>query len=159
MSARRVDIRRIKQNRSYDVAELADCLGVHKNTVRHWQRGGLKPLDDKRPVMFHGQAIRAFLAARKASRKCPCPPGTLYCFRCRAARAPAPDSVTFVPINGLSGNLRATCATCGTTMHRRAPKAQLDAILPNHTVQIADGHARLKGCPSPSLYCDLERQA
>ena len=52
MPARRVDPRRIKLNRSYEVAELAACCGVHKNTVRHWQRAGLKPLDDKRPAQI-----------------------------------------------------------------------------------------------------------
>ena len=159
MPARRVDPRRIKIHRSYEVADLAACCGVHKNTVRHWQRAGLNPLDDKRPAMFHGAAVRAFLSSRKASRRSPCPPGTLYCFRCRAPRPPAPGPVDFVTINPLSGNIRASCATCGTQMHRRARKAALAAILPGRTVQFAEGQPRLKGRPSPPLNCDLERHA
>ena len=159
MPARRVDPRRIKLNRSYEVAELAACCGVHKNTVRHWQRAGLKPLDDQRPIMFHGTAIRAFLSSRKASRKRPCPAGTLYCFRCRAPRPPAPGLVEFVAINALSGNIRATCATCGTRMHRRARKAALISILPGRAIQFAEGQPRLKGRSSPPLNCDLERCA
>ena len=159
MPARRVDPRRIKLNRSYEVAELAACCGVHKNTVRHWQRAGLKPLDDQRPIMFHGTAIRAFLSSRKASRKRPCPAGTLYCFRCRAPRPPAPGLVEFVAINALSGNIRATCATCGTTMHRRARKLALAAILPRRAIQFAEGQPRLKGRSSPPLNCDSERCA
>jgi len=158
MPSRRVDPRRIKLHRSYEVAELAKCCGVHKNTVRHWQRAGLKPIDDKRPAMFHGAAIRAFLTGRKASRKRPCPAGTLYCFGCREPRPPAPGLVEFVTINALSGNIRAVCATCGTAMHRRARKAALPSILPNREIQFGQGQPRLKGCSPPPLNCDLERQ-
>lgn len=147
MPGQRVDHRRVKVNRSYDVGELAACCGVHKNTVRHWQRGGLRPIDDKRPVMFHGTSVRAFLAARKASRKRPCAPGTLYCFRCSEPRPPAPGPVELVAINALSGNIRARCATCGTWMHRRARKAMLATILPDRTIQFAEGQSRLKGRP------------
>lgn len=159
MPARRVDPRRIKLHRSYEVAELAECCGVHKNTVRHWLRAGLKPLDDKRPAMLHGAAVHAFLSSRKASRKRPCPAGTLYCFGCREPHPPAPGPVEFVAINALSGNIRASCATCGTQMYRRARKAALPSILPNRAIQFSQGQPRLKGCSSPSLNCDLERQA
>jgi hypothetical protein len=159
VSTRRFDPRRIKQNRSYDVGELATCCGVHKNTVRQLQRAGLRPLDDKRPIMFHGESIRTFLGARKASRRCPCPPGTIYCFRCRTARRPSPGPIDFVPINSVSGNIRAECETCGTLMHRRARLAALSVIFPGRTVQIEEGQERLKGRSPPSLNCDLERQS
>ena len=159
MPARRVHVHAVKQHRSYSVGDLAACCGVHKNTVRHWQRAGLKPLDDKRPIMFHGGAMRAFLSGRKASRKRPCPAGTLYCFRCREPRPPSPGLVEFVAINALSGNIRATCATCGTQMHRRARKLALAAFLPGRTIQFAEGHTRLKGRSSPPLNCDSERCA
>lgn len=159
MAGRRLGPNAVKLNRTYDVAELAARLGVHKNTVRQWQRDGLKPLDSRRPVLFHGSTIRAFLSSRSASRKSPCPPGTLYCFKCRAPRPPALGMVDFIPISATGGNVRAICATCETVMHRRAAKASLATILPGCDVQIAQAPARLKDCPSPSLNCDLERQA
>lgn len=159
MPARRVDPRRIKLHRSYDVGELATCCGVHKNTVRHWRSAGLEALDDTRPILFHGATVRAFLSARAASRKRPCPAGTLYCCRCRAPRPPAPGLVEFVAMNSLSGNIRATCAACGIKMHRRARKAALPSILPGYAIQFAEGPSRLMGCSPPSLNCDLERQA
>jgi hypothetical protein len=159
MAARRVNPRAVKQHRSYSVPELAVCFGVHKNTVRHWQRDGLTPLDGGRLVLFQGATIRAFLSKRNASRKCPCPPGTLYCFKCRTARPPALNMVDYVPINDASGNVRAMCATCETLMHRRARKAALAAIMPGCDVQFVQAPSRLKGSPKPSLNCDLERQA
>jgi hypothetical protein len=159
MPARRVDPRAIKLNRTYDVAELATRLKVHKNTVRHWQGEGLKPLDARRPILFHGSTIRAFLLSRSASRKSPCPPGTLYCFKCRAPRPPALGMVDYIPISANGGNVRAICATCETVMHRRAAHASLTSILPGCDVQIVEAPSRLKGSPSASLNCDSERQA
>lgn len=159
MAARRVNPRAVKLHRSYSVPELAACFGVHKNTVRHWQRAGLTPIDDGRPVLFQGAIVRAFLSTRNASRKRPCPPGTLYCFRCREPRPPALGMVDYVSINAISGNIRAICVTCGTVMHRRASKAALASILPDCDVQYVEALPRLKGSPPPSLNCELERQA
>lgn len=159
MAARRTDPRLVKLHRTYDVAELAARLGVHRNTVRHWQRQGLKPLDGRRPVLFHGSTLRAFLSSRSASRKSPCGPGTLYCFKCRAPRPPALGMVDYLPISATGGNVRAICATCETVMHRRAAKAKLATILPGCDIQFVQAPPRLKGSPLPSLNSDLERQA
>ena len=158
MAARRVNPRAVKLHRSYSVPELAACFGVHKNTVRHWQRDGLKPIDGGRPVLFQGAVVRAFLSARNASRKCPCPPGTFYCFKCRAPRLPALGMVDYLSINAKSGNVRAICANCETVMHRRASRAALASILPGCDIQFVEALPRLKGSPHPSLNCDLERQ-
>ena len=159
MAARRVNPRAVKLHRSYSVPELAACFGVHKNTVRNWQRDGLTPIDGRRPVLFQGEIVRDFLSARNTSRKRPCSLGTLYCFKCREPRPPALGMVDFVSINEKSGNIRAICATCETVMHRRASKASLASILPGCDVQIVEALPRLKGSPLPSLNCDLERQA
>lgn len=159
MPARRVNPRLAKLHRSYSVPELAATFGVHKNTVRQWQREGLEPLDSSRPTLFQGATIRAFLSKRNASRKRPCMPGTLYCFRCRQPRAPALGMVDYVPINAASGNIRAFCDICETVMHRRARYAVLASTMPGCDVQMAQAPSRLKGSPSPSLNCDLEGRA
>lgn len=159
MAARRINPWVVKLDRSYTADELAVLLGVHKNTVRHWQRAGLTPLDGGRPVLFAGSVVRAFLASRNASRKSPCPPGTLYCFRCRAPRPPALGMVDFVQTNALSGNIRALCGTCEATMHRRAPRAALALIMPGCEIQFEEGPTRLAGDTRPSLNCDSRRKA
>lgn len=153
------DCRAVKRNRCYTVPELATLCRVHKNTVRGWQRGGMTPLDDgKRPLLFHGDTVHAWLANKRAARKSPCPPGTLYCFRCRAPRPPALGMVDYVPISATGGNLKALCATCEATMHRRAPLARLAAIMPGLDVQIAQAQPRLMDRPARPLNCDLERK-
>jgi len=158
MPARRINPNRVKLHRSYSVEELARCLEAHKNTVRHWQAKGLKPIDKGRPILFQGATVRTFLANRNASRKHPCSPGTLFCLRCRLPRAPALGMVDFVPIRPGSGNLRALCECCGAIMNRRAREADISRIMPGCTVQLAQGQPRLSGQTAPSLNCDSKRQ-
>lgn len=159
MPGKRASPRAIKLHRTYSVEEAARTLGVHKNSVRGWQRSGLTPIDNARPILFLGRDLRAFLERRSASRKRPCQPGTLYCFRCREPRAPALGMVDWTPINARTGNLKALCGTCETIMHRRARRDALATIMPGLLVQIAEGPSRLKGKPIPSLNCDYGKEA
>lgn len=158
MSVRRINPNRVKLHRSYSVGELALCLDVHKNTVRRWQSKGLEAIDDSHPLLFHGAAVRAFLTQLNASRKHPCPPGMLYCFRCRLPRAPALGMVDFVAMSTGSGNLRALCECCETIMHRRAREADVANIMPDCKVQFGQGHPSLNGWTTPSVNSDLKRQ-
>ena len=157
MPARRVNPNLVKLHRSYSVDELARCLDVHKNTVRHWQAKGLEPIDKGRPLLFQGATVRDFLTKRNSSRKKPCPPGTLYCFRCRAPRTPALGMVDFVAMRPSSGNLRALCEHCETIMHRRVRDAEIAKVMPGCTVQFVQGQPSLSGQTAPSLNCDLKR--
>jgi excisionase family DNA binding protein len=158
MAARRANPCAVKMHRTYTTGELAELLGVHKNTVRHWRAKGLSPIDRSRPALFHGQAVRAFLASQNKSRKRPCLPGTLYCFRCRSPQPPALAMADFVETRPGSGNLEALCGACGTIMHRRARHAALATVMPGIEVQVRQAPERLVGCPSSSLNCDPGRQ-
>ena len=129
----------IKMHRSYSVGELAAVCGVHKNTVRHWQRQGLEPIDDGRPVLFQGAAVRDFLAERNASRKRPCPPGTLYCFRCREPRPPALGMVDYRPDHG-SGQrqpARAVRELRERSCTARVRETEIAQAMPGCTVQFS----------------------
>ena len=68
MSGRRHDSRLVKIHYSYTTEEAASLLSVHKNTLSHWRRQGLRPIDDRRPVLFHGGVLRAFLERRRKDR-------------------------------------------------------------------------------------------
>lgn len=153
MSARRASPQRVKLHRIYSASELATCCGVHKNTVRHWQAKGLEPVSIGRPTLFDGATVRAFLAKRTASRKQPCPPGTIYCFKCRQPRAPAMGMVEVTRKNATTGNLSAICEACGTMMHRNARLTSISAIMPNLDVQIRQAGRRIYERAEPSLNC------
>lgn len=157
MATRRINPQRIKLHRSYTVPELAKRLDVHKGTVRLWRADGLKPIDSNRPAMFQGATVRAFLAKRNTSRKRPCRPGELYCFRCREPRQPAQGALDYLAATGVSGNLRAPCGTCGAIMHQRVRLADLAAKMPKLEIQIREAAPRIGDSRSPSLKCDFER--
>jgi Helix-turn-helix domain len=136
LPAKRNNPRLIKLHLSYTVEDVSARLGVHKNTVRSWQRKGLEPIDKFRPVMFTGKTLRAYLEGKRKAAKRPCPPGTFYCFKCRTAQSPALGMVDYIPRNALSGNLSALCGACGTVMNRRAAFASLALKKPGIDVQI-----------------------
>lgn len=157
MASRRINPCRIRINRSFTARELADMLGVHKNTVHQWQREGLPANDDRRPALFHGGTVRDFLTKRNSARKRPCPPGTFYCFHCRAAQRPAADMVDYVPRSPVAGNLIGLCEMCGTTMHRRTRREAIADVMPGIAVAIREGDERLSGSTCTSLNCDNDK--
>jgi excisionase family DNA binding protein len=120
--------RRIKQGVSYEVAEVAELLGVHRNTVRRWLKEGLAALDDRRPILIHGSVLKAFLARRRHERRKKCRPGEFYCFRCRLPRAPWGGLADVSIRTAEVANLSALCACCETPMHRAVRRADLPAL-------------------------------
>jgi hypothetical protein len=124
MPAKRINPNLIKIHYSYNATELAKRLRVHKNTIRNWRREGLLALDCH-PVLFHGGAVRTFLDAPNARRRCPCPPTMFYCCRCRDRRKPALGLVIYEDRPGSAGNLVAICESCAGIMNRRAKREAL----------------------------------
>lgn len=157
MPPRRINPRLIKLHRPYSVEEAASALDVHKNSVRRWIKQGLPVVDKSRPVLMLGHVLRAHLESTRKAAKRPCPPGTIYCFKCRASMRPALGMVEFIPRNTSTGNLNALCEACGTTMHRNARADRLAAIMPNLDVQIREAGERLIDRHSPSLNCNKQK--
>lgn len=158
MAGKRINPRLAKLHYSYTVEEAARTLGVHKGSIRNWIKSGLPTVDKTRPVLIMGSELRDWLAKRRRAAKRPCPPGTLYCFKCREPRPPALGMIEYVPMSAKSGMLKALCAGCGTTMHLRA---RLDAIptkMPNLDVQIKEAQASLIERTPPSLNCDKSKE-
>lgn len=157
MSVRRINPQKAKLHRAYSVEEAARALGVHKNSVRGWIKNGLPVVDGGRPVLILGHELKDYLERKRKARKRPCPPGTIYCFKCREPRRPALSMVEYVSGNGATGNLTALCETCDTMLFRRARHSDLATIMPGIDVQIREAGARLLERPSPSLNCDSRK--
>lgn len=153
MARTRFNPRLAKVNRSYTVEEIARRYVVHRNTVRNWIKGGLPTVDESKPALVQGADLRAFLEARRQAAKRPCLLGTLYCFKCRAHRAPALGMADFLARTTGAGNLSALCEVCETPMNRRAREDALGAILPGIDIRIMRARGHIAECPSPSLKC------
>lgn len=117
--------RRAKKNRNYDVAEAARLYGVHRNTVRNWMKNGLSVVGDGRSVLILGDELERFRKARQAARRRPCPPGMIYCLKCREPRAPVPASLGRTTVTGRTAVVTGVCSVCGTGLNRRTRIADL----------------------------------
>ncbi len=115
---KRINPRRAKLHRSYNVTELADVLGVHKHTVRGWIKKGLPVIDGAKPILILGSEFQAWWSKQRKAAKRPCQPGQMYCLKCREPKAPALGMVEYAATNAATGNLKALCETCGTLMHQ-----------------------------------------
>jgi hypothetical protein len=128
MGTRHPNPRLAKIHRNYNVEEVADLFGVHRNTVRAWVKRGLPTSDTKRPLLILGRDLSSFLQARRVKNKRTCQPGELYCVRCRAPKAAAGDMADYRPMTETLGNLIAICPDCDAIMNRRVSLAKLEQI-------------------------------
>ena len=150
--------RLVKIHRSYAVEEVAQVFHKHKNTVRAWIKQGLRPIDGRRPTLVHGLELVNFLQNRRARGKRPCPPGHMYCLKCRSPKQPAAGMVDYLPITDISGNLRALCPDCGTFMHRRVAFAKLRAISVGFDIAFPQAGSRIRESEAPSVNCDSRQK-
>jgi Helix-turn-helix domain len=147
---------RVKKHRSYTVEEAARLFGYHRNTIRQWQRQGLKPVDGKRPIVFEGLTLAAFLEARRGVRRRRLKPGEIHCLPCREPQEPAGDMAEYVPLTDARGNLRGICPTCGRLIHRVVSRGQLEALRGKLGVTLAEPSARIRETSRPSVDCDFQ---
>ncbi|MBC2776732.1 helix-turn-helix domain-containing protein [Parasphingopyxis marina] len=157
MPGKRINPRLPKVHRAYAVDEAARLLGVHKNTIWTWVKSGLPTIDKSRPALMLGSDLREWLSQRRKAAKQPCPPGTIYCMKCRQPRAPALGLAEYTTCNAISGDLSALCEICETVMHRRTCLADLSKVLPGLDVLIREGPSSLREQPNPSPNCDKQK--
>ena len=150
---KRINPRLAKLHRTFAVSELAERLGVHKQTVRGWLKKGLPTIDGAKPILIDGGDFQDWWSEQRKADKRPCEPGQMYCFKCREPKAPALGMVEYAATNAATGNLRALCETCETMMHRRARLADIQAKMPGLDVQIAQAPSSIGARAQPSLNC------
>ncbi len=115
---RTYNTRRIKRDISYNMQEISELFGIHKNAVRNWFKAGLPKIDARRPFMVHGSDLIEFLNNRQTKRKRKCKSDELYCFRCRAPRKAKTGSIEFIPLSETKLNIHGKCEECGTSTYR-----------------------------------------
>ena len=155
MSKRGPNPRRVKRNRNYSTGDIVMLFGVHKNTVRAWVKAGLQAIDSRKPALFHGAILGAFLEARRARNKHPLRPGQFYCLPCRMVTEPALGMAQYVPLTSISGNLRGLCPKCERWVHRRVNLAKLDAVGGQLEVTATEAGPTLRVTANPSVNRDF----
>ncbi len=155
MSKRHPNPRLAKIHRNYTVEEIATLFGVHRNTVRAWVKRGLPTSDDRRPMLILGRDLVAFLQARRTKNKRPCPPGEIYCVRCRAPKAPAGAMADYEVLTETQGNLIAICPDCETIIYRRVSMAKLAQIRGKLEITFPQALRHISESTPPSVNSDF----
>ena len=126
--AKRYNIRQIRKNQTYSVAELAEETGVTEQTVRRWIKAGMVTIGDKRPTYILGEAATEFLKALQGKAKRPMAQTELFCMTCSKPRAPLGMLADYTPHTPLSGRLSALCCACEREIYRNVSAAQLPEL-------------------------------
>lgn len=155
MRKRRPNPRLAKIHRSYTVEEVARLCSTHKNTVRAWVKAGLPTCDSKRPMLILGRELVAFLQARRMKNKRPCPPGEIYCVRCRATKLPAGEMAEYQPITQTLGNLIGICPDCESMIYRRVSLVKLPQIQGKLNVTFSEAQRQVSERIQPTVNSDF----
>jgi Helix-turn-helix domain len=151
MAKRHPNHRLVKAHRNYTVEEAATVLDVHRNTVSHWTKNGLKSIDAQRPRLIHGSDLAAFLIGRRTAARRPCGPGQMYCLRCRKPVDPAGDMADFIPTTTTLGNLMGICPHCESVIFRKVNTNRLGEVSGRLDVQVKRADQHISQCDQPSL--------
>lgn len=122
--------RRAKKHRSYTVAEAARLYGVHRNTVRNWTKHGLPLVQAPGQALILGEELERFRRERREAKRSPCPPGTIYCLKCRAPHRPIPESLSRRSDTGRTAVVTGVCSVCEKRLNRRTRLADLHQWIP-----------------------------
>ena len=153
---RRYPANRVKTGCSYEVAEVAKLFSVHRNTIRRWLKEGLPTIDQRRPLLIHGTALKAFLVERQGSRRRKCQLGELYCFRCRDPRKPWGDTADVTFRTSKIAKLTALCCDCGTVMHQTVSRSEMPKLA--LTIELKTlASERLNGCADANVNGDIKK--
>lgn len=154
MKRGRADPRRAKIHRNYNVAQIARLYGLHRNTVRHWLKDGLRAIEGIYPTLILGAELRRFLTEKRSRRKQSTAPGHIYCMRCREPVRPALGLVDYVPRSFTNGNLEGICPTCGAMLNRCVRLVDLPLVTAGLDVKITPANERLEQTSQPSVNHD-----
>ena len=123
--SRRHNPERAKLHLSYTIPEIVDLFDINKGTVSKWIKYGLTPIDSKRPLIFTGVHLRAFVKARMAATKRPLQAGQIFCVACKRAQTPSGGAAEFAMVSETSCNMIGDCPDCGRRIFRRVAMTNL----------------------------------
>lgn len=137
-------LQRIKRHRVYTVFEIADALGIHRQTVIRWiSDKGLMADKSQRPWLVEGDVLKHFLEARRSLGKRPLRPGQIYCLPCRAAKTPDGKMADYRAKTATTGTLIGICPDCDRLIHRIIRRCDLELFRAQLDITIAKASPRL----------------
>lgn len=158
MAKRSFNPRLVKIHRSYQVVEIANLYGTHKNLVRAWIKQGLSTIDESKPYLIRGDQLRFFLEARRSKNKCKCKIDEIYCVKCRSAKKPLGNMVDYnQSVNGGISNIMGICPDCGSRIFRCTSERTFKLIQHCFEVTIPIAQQRIDAVNLPIVNSDFKQ--
>lgn len=160
MAKRSFNPRLVKIHRTYQVVEIANLFGIHKNSVRVWIKQGLSRIDESKPYLIRGDRLRQFLEERRSKNKCKCQIDEIYCVKCRSAKKPFGNMVDYnQSIKGGISNIMGICPDCGSRIFRRTSERTFKLIQHRFEVTIPIAQQRINAVELAIVNSDLKTGA
>jgi hypothetical protein len=158
VKAARPNPHHVKRHRTYTVEEVVALFGVHHNTVRNWLKKGLTTIDQGHPALIHGAVLVDYLRHKRTRNKQTCPPGHLFCVRCKAPQVPVGKAAAYLPFSTTQGRLVGPCPDCGHEMSRRSSLATLPPMAEMLRITMLKAEDHMSEIASPIENCDFEQE-
>lgn len=120
---------RTKKHFVYNVDDLVQLFGVHKNTVSNWVTEGLLPSDQAIPYVFNGTEVKRFHDARRLGSKGKLRTGEFKCFKCKNRVVPEPPSISVDISKSGFFCVWGACPICACVVNKRVNAIDCDRLL------------------------------
>jgi excisionase family DNA binding protein len=120
---------RLKRNLVYTVAEVAEAVGMHRQTVTRWiTQGGLPADRSRRPWLIRGDACKDWLRRRHDDTRTTLKAGEVYCLPCHRPVQPDGGFAEFRRRTERAGMLVGICPLCDRLVHRAVRERDLRRV-------------------------------
>lgn len=155
---RKYNTRLIKATWPYEVQEIADLFGLHKNAVLRWLKEGLQADASRRPYLVRGDELIRFLNDRQKAKQRKCALDEFFCFKCRAPRKTYEDIADLTIESPTRLRIKGLCAICGTSVNKVQGMKNLSKIESCFHIQQREGLHLIEGF-NPSVNSDRSAQS
>lgn len=121
MSGKIYSLNKIKYWVCYDVEVICRLYRIHSKTVLAWFKKGLKPIDNKKPILVYGYDLKTFLGKLNESNKCHLGFEEMFCMKCKEAKVPLKKQIQLEQFEQKFLKAKAVCQTCKTKMNKSYP--------------------------------------
>ena len=130
--------KKIKVVFSYSIEEAAQVLELTPQTIRSWERDGLRIMKSNRPHLISGLDLKNYLVDRQQSRKQPLLDKQLFCLSCKEPTEPYGLMADYIAQTNNSGRLEGLCSMCDSAAQRFVRHAGLRKFQHIMDIQIRD---------------------
>lgn len=118
MSKKTYSLNKIKYWLCYDIDDICRLFGVHPKTALSWFKQGLKPIDNRNPMLVHGSGLKAFLGKLNEANKCSGSLETIFCMSCKEQKSPLQKQITIEHFEQKFLKVKAHCSECKKPLHK-----------------------------------------